>query len=616
MKIKKIILENFRGFYGKHEIEFEDFTVFIGKNDQGKSTILEAIDIFINEGGSVVKIDNNDLNVKAKSEGKDQFLIGIVFKDLPDEIIIDESNTTNLKEEYLLNKEGDLEIYKVFKNGKLLDKETFVKCNHPANDDFLKDLLKKKIKELQEFASKNSIKCSDNRKSAELRKSIREFYKTKDGDLKFEDIEIKVNEEGLKDIWSKLQDYLPVYSLFHSDRTNTEQDSEIQDPLKTKIEEIFKRDDIQSKLKEIAQEIDIELKNVAETTIKKYKEVSGQDDAIIPNIPSVETLKWKDVYKNIGYNTGDGIPLNKRGSGVRRLILVSSFLAELELKNNQNNHVIYAIEEPETSLHPDLQKILIDSLQQLSTQDKYKYKYQIFITTHSPALIRLLETKSIRYVGKDENTSKVEYFNEEVAAKIIENLGLLPTISKVVICVEGTNDEKFLLNINQNIEDFKKIIDLKAKIDAGLVSIIPMNGSNLKDWINRYALKNTNVLEFHLYDKDKDEKYKDAIERVNKRNDGSFGILTNKREIENYVPKKIIEEHFKIKLDKVEDWDNADIAKEVQKKDNNLKESKIKSILCGKLSKNIQKNDLDDNTFNEIKNWFEKIKELTDKVLQ
>lgn len=46
MKIKKLILENFRAFYGITEIPLDDFIVFIGKNDQGKSSILEAIDIF------------------------------------------------------------------------------------------------------------------------------------------------------------------------------------------------------------------------------------------------------------------------------------------------------------------------------------------------------------------------------------------------------------------------------------------------------------------------------------------------------------------------------------------------------------------------------------------
>ena len=73
MKIKKVILENFRSFYGKHEISLENFTAFIGKNDQGKSSILEAIDIFINEGRGVVKIEQDDLNVTAKNQNIDFF---------------------------------------------------------------------------------------------------------------------------------------------------------------------------------------------------------------------------------------------------------------------------------------------------------------------------------------------------------------------------------------------------------------------------------------------------------------------------------------------------------------------------------------------------------------
>lgn len=614
MKIKKLILENFRGFYERNEIDFDDFTVFIGKNDQGKSSILEAIDIFINEGKGVVKIDNDDLNNKAKDEGKNQFTIGIVFSDLPDEIIIDATNKTIIKDEYLLNSDGDLEIYKIFKNGKLADKDTYIRAYHPANDDFLKDLLKTKITELQEFVKEKNIQCSDNRKSAELRKSIREYYSNKDGILECDNIDIKVNEEGLKDIWSKIENYLPVYSLFHSDRANTEQDSEIQDPLKAKIEAIFKRADIQNKLNDIAVEIDRELNKVANDTIKKYQAITGQQDNIIPNIPDVSSLKWKDVYKNIGYNTTDGIPLNKRGSGIRRLMLVSSFLAELELKNQGNNHIIYAIEEPETSLHPDLQKILIDSLIKLSKDGKY----QIFISTHSPALIRLFEASSIRYIEKVGNDSKIEYFNEIIIDKIINTMGLLPNIGKLVICVEGTNDEKFLLNINQNIPELKTIIDLKAKIDSGLVSIIPMKGSNLIDWINRYALKNTNAIEFHLYDKDNNEQYKKDIEKVNNRKDGSIGILTQKREIENYVPKEIIDEEFgvQINLNQGDVWEEIDVPQKIQSLKNCMTEKDIKGIICGKCSKNITKEHLLNlNAWYEVEGWFKKIKELTEKLV-
>ncbi|WP_448378085.1 AAA family ATPase [Fervidobacterium sp.] len=45
-KVEKIILENFRAYKGRQEIEVEDFVALVGKNDQGKSTILEAIEIF------------------------------------------------------------------------------------------------------------------------------------------------------------------------------------------------------------------------------------------------------------------------------------------------------------------------------------------------------------------------------------------------------------------------------------------------------------------------------------------------------------------------------------------------------------------------------------------
>ncbi|MGQ9847808.1 MAG: ATP-binding protein [Bacteroidales bacterium] len=616
MKIKKLILENFRGFYGRNEIEFDDFTVFIGKNDQGKSSVLEAIDIFINEGKNVVKIDNNDLNLTAKNEGEDQFTIGIVFKDLPDEIIIDETNRTNLKDEYLLNRDGDLEIYKIFKNGKYVDKETYIKAYHPGNDDFIMDILKKKINELRDFVNQNNIQCSDNRKSAELRRSIREYYRNKYGDLNLNDIDIKVSEEEVKNIWNKLNNYMPIYSIFHSDRTNTEQDSEIQDPLKAKVEAIFRRDDIRNKLNEIAQEIDTQLKDVANNTINKFQEITGQQDSIIPNIPDVTTLKWKDVYKNISYNTGDGIPLNKRGSGIRRLVLLSSFLAELESNHQDNNHIIYAIEEPETSLHPDLQKILINSLIKLSKNGKY----QIFISTHSPALIRLFETSAIKYVEKINTRSKVEPFNENIIDKIIKTMGLLPNMGKLVVCVEGTNDEQFLLNINQNIPELKSIINLKDKKESGLISIIPMRGSNLVDWIDRYALKNTNAVEFHLYDKDIDEQYKDKIEKVNNRKDGSYGTLTKKREIENYVPKEIIEEEFKIQisLNSSENWDEIDVPGKIQSIRNDLKgkDKVIKEIICGKCSKQITKQHLENlGAWDEVKGWFEKIKDLTDKVI-
>lgn len=46
MKIDSMKISNFRGYAENTEIKFNDLTVFVGKNDIGKSTVLEALDIF------------------------------------------------------------------------------------------------------------------------------------------------------------------------------------------------------------------------------------------------------------------------------------------------------------------------------------------------------------------------------------------------------------------------------------------------------------------------------------------------------------------------------------------------------------------------------------------
>lgn len=48
MRLKKFIIENFRG-YKEAEIKVGDFTTIVGKNDVGKSALMEAMDIFFND---------------------------------------------------------------------------------------------------------------------------------------------------------------------------------------------------------------------------------------------------------------------------------------------------------------------------------------------------------------------------------------------------------------------------------------------------------------------------------------------------------------------------------------------------------------------------------------
>src|SRR5690606_11265902 len=142
----------------------------------------------------------------------------------------------------------------------------------------------------------------------------------------------------------------------------------------------------------------------------------------------------------------NGIPINKRGSGVRRLILLNFFRAEAEkaVVGSQRN-VIYAIEEPETSQHPNYQLMLMKALLDLSNQPNR----QIIVTTHVPALAGLIPIDGVRYVTKDEHgLPVVKMPDNQVLKDAAESLGVLPETgmdrARGVVLVEGKSDVTFL----------------------------------------------------------------------------------------------------------------------------------------------------------------------------
>ena len=148
MKIKKIILRNFRG-YKDNTIDIDSrLNTIIAKNDVGKSSILEALDVFLQ--GGVIKMDTNDLNVFSASDKK--ITIGIVFETEEDKkYLIDEKVSTSLQDESLLNQCGFLEIHKVWDcSGKtVIQKNGSIYFNSYYFDEFETPLIILKNAELK-----------------------------------------------------------------------------------------------------------------------------------------------------------------------------------------------------------------------------------------------------------------------------------------------------------------------------------------------------------------------------------------------------------------------------------------------------------------------------------
>lgn len=610
MYLKKLYVENFRG-YKKFEVDFNrDMSVIIGCNDIGKSTLLDALNIFFND----VMPDVSDCNIFAEEK---QIIIGVCFEvDDKELIIIDASNPTTLKEEFLLNQDGLLDIRKTFRcSGQSVTKscmDIYINAVYPQLPDGLvitytqrelKDLLTKYKNELPNYESINKTKKAD------MRKALYNYLISNDTKCNEILIDIKnIQDDNIKK-WDKLKSNLPLYFLFGADRSNNDTDKEVQDPMKAIVKEVLA--DLEEDLNKIQEVVTEKVTEMGEKTIEKLHDFDKNIAKDLKTIP--ETKAWDTIFK-FRLDTDEGIPLNKRGSGVRRLILLSYFRAQAEklALEKGKKEIIYAIEEPETSQHPDFQHMIIQSLLEISANDKC----QIIITTHTPEIAKLVNKEALIFLSSDEYGIPMLIKDEELKLKgIAETLGVLPNITfKLVICVEGENDVEFLSNLNQNIAELREIIDLKKEE----ISIIPLKGSNLIQWVNRNYLEKSDVIEFHLYDGDREE-YKQKIEEIkSKKDDRRFGEITYRREMENYIPLELIADEFEVDLASIsEDRCNCDIPKYLANKTMQhidcygKREQIIKKILNGKLSKQITKEMLmEDGSYEEIKSWFTAMAEI------
>jgi len=397
MKLDEVKIQNFRGYRGCIEIPIENMTAFVGRNDVGKSTVLDALDIFFNDKNAISKMEKNDMNVYASED--DEIVISACFSELPTKVILDTTFETTLEAEYLLNREGKLEIVKRYGRGTTA--KVYIRAKHPTNPE-CSELLLKKQNELKSLIKSLSIVCENQTANPLMRTAIWNHFK---GSLDLNDVEIDASKEDAKRIWEKIAGYLPVYTLFKADRKNDDGDIEVQDPLKEAVKQILSVANLQTKLAEVASEVTETLNDVSRRTLEKLREMNPEvAENLKPNIPPVESLKWADVFKNVSITGDDDIPLNKRGGGVKRLILLNFFRAEAERKNNiSSNGIIYAIEEPETSQHADNQRMLIAAFKALASAPKN----QVILTTHSPIVVKDLDLSSIRLVLDAEEKQKV-----------------------------------------------------------------------------------------------------------------------------------------------------------------------------------------------------------------
>ncbi len=531
MKLAQIRIRNFRCYRDEFTMTFDALTCIIAKNDAGKSTILEALDAFFN----LEKVDSEDRSIGVANATPIE--ITCVFSDLQASLVVDSDATISPQNEYLLNADGYLEITKRFSGASPKCEEVFVKAMHPSADRF-SDLFSLTIAQLRRRAQDLGVVhdgVNQTVKSA-IRHAI--WNSVPRDALELTEVQIEVKSS----IWKPLQNALPLYQLFRADRPSSDQDAEAQDPLKYAIKEALASQ--QTQLEAIGNHVKQQVESVTRATIEKIREM---DPALAGDLnPVFSSFNWSKVF-SVSLTGEEQVPLNKRGSGVRRLFLINFFRAKAEQLAGERGapDVILAIEEPETSQHPNNQLLLLDALLDLSQSPST----QVMLTTHNPLLARKVNKEQIRFieVGIDRVRSLAP--NDEAASiRLRDTLGILPNHNvRVFVGVEGPNDIEFLSRISAILSIVEPDIpDLRAAEQAGRLVYIPMGGSTLELWTNR--LQGLAIPEVHIMDRDNPPpalpKYHDAADRVNDRGPGAVAFTTSCREMENLLHRDAILEEF------------------------------------------------------------------------
>ena len=189
-------------------------------------------------------------------------------------------------------------------------------------------------------------------------------------------------------------------------------------------------------------------------------------DSLTPVIPTADSLKWVDVFKSVSIAGDEDIRINKRGSGVKRLILLNFFRAEAERRQQEKNvqDIIYAIEEPETSQHPNHQRKLIEAFIELSNSDNT----QILLTTHSPSIVKLLKFEHLKLIKENNG---IEVVN-------IEKADLpYPSLNEVNYLAFNESNEEYHNELYGYIESESELTNYKSGKSTVSYNKIMRNGN-------------------------------------------------------------------------------------------------------------------------------------------
>jgi len=280
---------------------------------------------------------------------------------------------------------------------------------------------------------------------------------------------------------------------------------------------------------------------------------------IVPEVGRLHTryLREDGSELELAYDWPDGTTINLQnmGGGVEQLLVLGCLLI-----HQKTSCILW--EEPESHLHPGAQDLLIDQLENLIGEGI------IFLTTHSPVFVRLSENMAVHIItnvdGKSAKGKTLSESDLQEAASIIGSRPGHLAQADIVVYVEGPYGAAIIE------EWIKKWPDYESKIGHLQLLVQGISPDELvSDEYDLQKLKKVSPYMIIFVDKDSDN---DDPKPARKKLQGKCGnlgipcIITEERQIENYLPEDYFEKFWSSQL--LDNWKKEKKFTRVMKKHN------------------------------------------------
>ena len=489
MYIHSVKLINYKSFgdYKENEVIIEPrITAIIGKNESGKSNILDGLSQirFRIRNSAAFNQDNINRNSAIGTENK--FLIILKPTSYDVELGISADTLIEITKNSYSTTGGLLDFY-IANFYPLIDEILELLGALNANPFQLRD------QELSNYQTYYNELKNQTKIDIPLRTTAFDFLSRKADKIAVEKREALIEKtKQAKEQWSELINKLPVFFYRKSDKH---------------LNTTYKFEDIDKELKNPNSYPNSLLSELVKVIgISNDEFLSASRSGITPNQENIrrkinrlinekvnqkfkEFYATEEVFLDVGFNNGvisfviqsnngSALMLSERSNGLRWYL--ETFI-DAKANDISNRNTIYLLDEPGTSLHVNAQRELLNLFGNLADKGN-----QVIYTTHSPYM---LDTENegvhrIRAVVKDEVGYSYIYktvydpriapeTQQDTLSPIVSALGMSiqhtfgPAKDKINIVTEGMSDYIFLCTM-------AKVLG----IDTNKYAIIPSVGAS------------------------------------------------------------------------------------------------------------------------------------------